>query len=87
MGVRRVELSEAKEKARSEALSRRAAIADEAEKLASSQQWKATGQRFRELLDEWKALPRFDKEEEQEQWLTMFSKWSPTIRDINNASL
>ena len=68
VGVRRVELTEAKEQARSEALARRAAIADEAEKLANSQQWKATGQRFRELLDEWKALPRFDKNEEQKQW-------------------
>ncbi|MCH9719719.1 MAG: DUF349 domain-containing protein [Actinomycetia bacterium] len=68
VGVRRVELTEAKEQARSEALARRAAIADEAEKLANSEQWKVTGQRFRELLDEWKALPRFDKSEEQKQW-------------------
>jgi len=68
VGVRRVELTEAKEKARGEALARRAAIADEAEKLANSEQWKATGQRFRELLDEWKSLPRFDKAEEQKQW-------------------
>lgn len=66
--TRRGELSAERKQAREDALERRRAIADEAEKLARSTQWKATGQRFRDLLDEWKALPRFDKRAEQAQW-------------------
>lgn len=67
-GAKREEAAAAKKQARQDALARRAAIADEAASLAESQQWKATGQRFRELLDEWKALPRFDKGAEQATW-------------------
>ncbi len=66
--ARRVELAAAKKQAKEDALARRTAIADEAESLAGSTKWKATGQRYRELLDEWKALPRFDKAAEQAQW-------------------
>ena len=67
-GVRKTEIAEEKEQAKADASARRKGIADEAASLANSQQWKATGQKFRELLDEWKALPRFDKAAEQEQW-------------------
>lgn len=57
-----------KARARNETLAARAAIAEEAEQLATSTQWKATGDRFRELLEQWKALPRFDKRAEEELW-------------------
>lgn len=66
--ARRAVLAEEKKAAREATAVRRVEIADEAEKLGASTQWKATGQRFRELLDEWKALPRFDKAAEQAQW-------------------
>ncbi|MAT60373.1 MAG: hypothetical protein CMH41_01760 [Micrococcales bacterium] len=67
-GIRKTELAEEKQQARADASSRRNKIAEEAEALANSQQWKSTGQKFRQLLDEWKALPRFDKASEQKQW-------------------
>lgn len=57
-----------KARARSEVLATRTAIAEEAEQLAGSTQWKATGERFKELLEQWKALPRFDKRTEEELW-------------------
>lgn len=65
---RRGVIAEEKKAAREATLTRRREIADEAQSLADSTQWKATGQRFRDLLDEWKSLPRFDKGLEQEQW-------------------
>ena len=66
--ARRGVLAEEKKAAREATLTRRREIADEAESLADSEQWKSTGQRFRDLLEEWKSLPRFDKGVEQEQW-------------------
>lgn len=65
---RRGVIAEEKKAARESTLARRREIADEAESLADSDQWKATGQRFRDLLDDWKSLPRFDKAQEQQQW-------------------
>lgn len=65
---RRGVLAEQKKAAREAALARRTEIADEAETMAQSTQWKASGERYRALLDEWKALPRFDKGAEQVQW-------------------
>ena len=66
--ARRGVIAEEKKAAREAAAARRMEIADEAERLGQSTQWKATGQRFRDLLDEWKSLPRFDKSAEQAQW-------------------
>ncbi|MDZ7576673.1 MAG: DUF349 domain-containing protein [Candidatus Nanopelagicales bacterium] len=70
---RRTELTEKREQVRKETAQKRADIAAEAERLASSTQWKSTHIRFRELLDEWKALPRNDKATEKEAW-KRFSK-------------
>lgn len=65
---RRTTMAGEKALAKASAAKKRVQIADEAEKLARSTQWKATGERFRELLDEWKLLPRFDKASAQQQW-------------------
>ena len=65
---RRTTMAGEKALAKASAAKNRVQIADEAEKLAKSTQWKATGERFRELLEDWKKLPRFDKSAEQEQW-------------------
>ena len=43
-----------KARVRTEALAAREAISVEAESLAASTQWKATGDRFKELLEQWK---------------------------------
>ena len=43
-------------------------IATEAESLAESTDWKRTGDRLRELLDEWKAAPRLDRKTDDALW-------------------
>jgi len=40
----------------------------EAEKLAQSNDWRGGVNRFRSLLDEWKALPRLDRATDDELW-------------------
>ena len=40
----------------------------EAEKLAAGNDWRGGVNRFRELLDEWKALPRLDRATDDELW-------------------
>lgn len=65
---RRLTASAEKTRVRNEALHARTALADEAEQLANSTQWKATGDRFKELMEQWKSLPRFDKKAEEALW-------------------
>jgi hypothetical protein len=65
---KRAVAAEARAKAKAAALEAREKIVVEAESLAASTQWKATGERFKELLDEWKAAPRADRTGEQALW-------------------
>ena len=58
----------ARQQQRDEALAAREAIVIEAESLAESRQWKATGDRFTALLEAWKAAPRIDRGREQAMW-------------------
>ena len=44
------------------------ALVVEAEKLATSSDWRNGVNRMRELLDAWKALPRIDKPSDEELW-------------------
>lgn len=50
------------------ALVKRTELVDEAEKLAQSTKWKASGDRFKEIVEEWKKLPHGAKSSEQELW-------------------
>ena len=43
-------------------------IVAEAESLALSENWKATGDRLKALLEEWKAAPRLDKKSDADFW-------------------
>ncbi|MGH3446684.1 MAG: DUF349 domain-containing protein [Nocardioidaceae bacterium] len=43
-------------------------IVAEAEQISSSDDWKAGANRLRDLLDEWKALPRIDKSSDDQLW-------------------
>lgn len=43
-------------------------IVSEAESLALSENWKATGDRLKALLEEWKSAPRLDKKSDAEFW-------------------
>jgi hypothetical protein len=59
----------AREAARVEALARKTALVEEAEKLAAdSTGWKTAGDRFKEMLDEWKAIRGVDKKADGELW-------------------
>ncbi|MFG1913172.1 DUF349 domain-containing protein [Kribbella sp. NPDC048928] len=51
-----------------EARSAKTKIATEAETIASGTDWRHGVTRLRELLDEWKALPRLDKSSDDELW-------------------
>lgn len=65
---RKAEVSQAKAEAKAAALAAREDIVRKAEELVSSTQWKPTGEKFKELLDEWKKLPGADRGKEQELW-------------------
>src|SRR5205085_4276314 len=58
----------AREQARNEARAKRERIVADAEALAGSTQWKATGDRLHELLEEWKNAPHVDRPTEQALW-------------------
>ncbi|RZT11877.1 uncharacterized protein DUF349 [Kribbella sp. VKM Ac-2569] len=51
-----------------EARSSKTKIATEAETIAAGTDWRHGVTRLRELLDEWKALPRLDKSSDDELW-------------------
>lgn len=53
---------------KTEALAVREALALEAEGLANSTAWKTTSERFASMIEDWKALPRMDRNSEQEVW-------------------
>src|SRR5262245_30334019 len=59
----------AREVARADALARKNALVDEAERIAAdSTQWKAAGDRLREILDEWKTIKGVDRRTDGELW-------------------
>ena len=66
--VRLEEIAAKKAEVKAAALARREEIVTLAESLVSSTQWKATGEKFKSLLDEWKTLPNADRAKEQELW-------------------
>jgi hypothetical protein len=59
----------AREAARGEALARKTALVEEAEKIAADATgWKTAGDRLKEILDEWKAIRGVDKKTDGELW-------------------
>lgn len=58
----------AREQKTAEAQAAKTTIAEEAEELATGQDWRAGADRLRELLDSWKALPRLDKKTDDALW-------------------
>src|ERR1700754_5046202 len=59
----------AREVARTEALARKTALVEEAEKIAAeSTGWKTAGDRLKEILDEWKTIRGVDKKADGELW-------------------
>ncbi len=69
--ARKVAAAAAREETRIKTMAARTAIVEEAEGLATSTQWKSTGDRFKELQEAWSALPRGDRstrDAEQDLW-------------------
>jgi hypothetical protein len=60
--------SAAKAARREQILVEKEKIVAEAESLALSESWKATGDRLKVLLDEWKAAPRLEKKADADLW-------------------
>ena len=58
----------ARAEAREAAAGQKAVLADEAEKLAGSSEWKTAGERLRTIGDDWKALPKLEKKADDEIW-------------------
>jgi hypothetical protein len=59
----------ARDAARVEAIARKTALVEEAEKLAAEATgWKAAGDRLKEILDEWKTIRGIDKKTDGELW-------------------
>jgi hypothetical protein len=59
----------AREAARGEALVRKTALVEEAEKIAADATgWKTAGDRLKEILDEWKTIRGVDKKTDGELW-------------------
>ncbi|MFB9234450.1 DUF349 domain-containing protein [Plantactinospora siamensis] len=59
----------ARDAARAEAVARKTALVEEAEKLAAeSTGWKTAGDRFKEILDEWKTIRGVEKKVDGELW-------------------
>lgn len=57
-----------KAEARARAADAKAALAEEAERLAGTSEWKASGERLRTIGDDWKRLPHLDRKAEDELW-------------------
>src|SRR5690606_28189803 len=58
----------AKEARLAEALAAKTRIADTAEKIAASNDWRSGADKLRELLDEWKGLARLDRGTDDALW-------------------
>ena len=66
--AKRAAEAEAKAAKKAAALEAKERLVSEAESLRESTQWKVTGDRLKELLDEWKKAPRLDKRTDGELW-------------------
>lgn len=64
----------ARDRVKADAIARKEALADEAERIgAESTQWKAGGDRLRTILDEWKTIKGVDRKTDEVLW-RRFSK-------------
>lgn len=65
---RRAERRAARSAALEQARERKTAIVDQAESVATSNDWRHGSQRLRDLLEEWKTLPRLERRLDDELW-------------------
>ena len=53
---------------RAAAVAAKEALCEEAEKLAESEQWKSTGDRLKEIVDEWRTIKGIDRKTDDTLW-------------------
>ena len=68
IGVQRGKRREDKARKLEESRSRKQEIVTEAEKISQGKDWRNGVNRLRDLLEEWKALPRLEKKKDDELW-------------------
>lgn len=68
VAARQEERKAAKAKHQIQVREAKEAVVAEAEELARSEQWRAAGERLRELVETWKGLPRLDRRSDDELW-------------------
>lgn len=66
--ARIAEVAAARAEAKAAAIASKEALVAEAERLAQSTQWKATGDRFRVMVAEWKAIRGVDRRTDESLW-------------------
>lgn len=66
--ARLVELAERRSAAAAAAADAKRALVEEAERLAHSNDWRATGDRYRALVEEWKGIRGVDRKTDGELW-------------------
>lgn len=65
---RREEIKAAKSRVLQEAREAKERIAAEAESIAAGNNWRGGGERLRQLVEEWKSVPRLDRKTDDELW-------------------
>ena len=65
---RRAAIAEARATAAAAAADRKRGLVEEAQRLSSSTEWRATGDRFRAIVDEWKTIRGVDRKTDSELW-------------------
>src|SRR3954452_6165094 len=68
VAARRAEVAEARAAAASQAADRKRALVEEARGLATSTDWRATGDRVRASVEEWKTIRGVDRKTDGELW-------------------
>lgn len=65
---RKQEIAAARAAAASAAADRKRALVEEAQRLSTSTDWRATGDRYRAIVDEWKTIRGVDRRTDTELW-------------------
>jgi uncharacterized protein DUF349 len=68
VGERRAAVAEARAAAAAASAERKRALVEEAQRLSSSTDWRATGDRYRAIVDEWKTIRGVDRKTDSELW-------------------
>jgi hypothetical protein len=65
---RRAAIAESRAAAAGAAADRKRGLVDEAQRLSTSTDWRATGDRYRAIVDEWKTIRGVDRKTDSELW-------------------